>query len=85
MPQVPNVKVAGKTGTTNNNLDAWFCGYSPAQEVIVWFGRDNNRPLGKGGTGGAISHQHSHTSSIGYILYAQTYQGSLKFQMVYII
>ncbi len=53
--QVPNVEVAGKTGTTNNNVDAWFCGYSPAQEVIVWFGRDNNRPLGKGGTGGAIS------------------------------
>jgi len=53
--QVPNIEVAGKTGTTNRNVDAWFCGYSPAQEVIVWFGRDNNRPIGKGGTGGAIS------------------------------
>ncbi len=56
--QVPNVEVAGKTGTTNNNVDAWFCGYSPAQEVIVWFGRDNNRPLGKrwNWLGGYIGH-----------------------------
>jgi len=53
--KVPGVEVAGKTGTTNRNVDAWFCGYSPAQEVIVWFGRDNNKPIGKGGTGGAIS------------------------------
>jgi len=53
--QVPGVEVAGKTGTTNRNVDAWFCGYSPAQEVIVWIGRDNNRPIGRGATGGAIS------------------------------
>jgi len=53
--QVPGVQVVGKTGTTNRNVDAWFCGYSPAQEVIVWIGRDNNRPIGKGATGGAIS------------------------------
>ena len=53
--QVPGVEVAGKTGTTNRNVDAWFCGYSPAQEVIVWIGRDNNRPIGKGGTGGGTA------------------------------
>ncbi len=53
--QVKGVEVAGKTGTTNRNVDAWFCGYSPAQEVIVWIGRDNNRPIGRGATGGAIS------------------------------
>ena len=33
--QVPGVEVVGKTGTTNKNVDAWFCGYSPAEEVIV--------------------------------------------------
>jgi len=53
--QVPGVQVAGKTGTTNRNVDAWFCGYSPAEEVIVWIGKDNNRPIGKGATGGAIA------------------------------
>ncbi len=53
--QVAGVEVVGKTGTTNRNVDAWFCGYSPAQEVIVWIGRDNNRPIGKGATGGATA------------------------------
>jgi len=53
--QVKGVEVVGKTGTTNKNVDAWFCGYSPAREVIVWMGRDNNRPIGRGGTGGGTS------------------------------
>ena len=53
--QVKGVEVAGKTGTTNKNVDAWFCGYSPSTEVIVWMGRDNNRPIGRGGTGGGTS------------------------------
>jgi len=53
--QVAGVEVVGKTGTTNKNVDAWFCGYSPAQEVIVWIGRDNNRPIGRGATGGAMA------------------------------
>jgi len=53
--QVPGVEVVGKTGTTNKNVDAWFCGYSPSTEVIVWMGRDNNKPIGHGATGGATS------------------------------
>ncbi len=53
--QVPGVQVVGKTGTTNKNVDAWFCGYSPSEEVIVWMGRDNNKPIGRGGTGGGTS------------------------------
>ena len=53
--KVPGVEVVGKTGTTNKNVDAWFCGYSPTTEVIVWMGRDNNRPIGRGGTGGGTA------------------------------
>ncbi|WP_255494422.1 transglycosylase domain-containing protein [Sulfurovum sp. bin170] len=53
--QVPGIELVGKTGTTNKNVDAWFCGYSPSTEVIVWIGRDNNRPIGKGGTGGGTA------------------------------
>jgi len=53
--KVPGVEVVGKTGTTNKNVDAWFCGYSPAEEVIVWMGRDNNKPIGRGGTGGGTA------------------------------
>ena len=53
--QVEGIELAGKTGTTNNNIDAWFCGYSPTIETIVWFGRDNNKPIGRKATGGAIA------------------------------
>ena len=53
--KVKGVEVVGKTGTTNKNVDAWFCGYSPTTEVIVWMGRDNNKPIGRGGTGGGTS------------------------------
>ena len=53
--QVKGIELAGKTGTTNKNIDAWFCGYSPTIETVVWFGRDNNRPIGKGATGGAVA------------------------------
>jgi penicillin-binding protein 1A len=53
--QVKGIELAGKTGTTNKNVDAWFCGYSPTIEAIVWFGRDNNKPIGRGATGGAIA------------------------------
>jgi penicillin-binding protein 1A len=53
--QVSGIELVGKTGTTNRNVDAWFCGYSPSTELIVWIGRDNNRPIGRGGTGGATA------------------------------
>ncbi len=53
--KVEGIELAGKTGTTNHNVDAWFCGYSPEVETIVWFGRDNNKPIGKGATGGVVS------------------------------
>lgn len=53
--QVKGIELAGKTGTTNNNVDAWFCGYSPTIEVISWVGRDDNKPIGKGATGGAMA------------------------------
>ncbi|RLA68012.1 MAG: penicillin-binding protein [Epsilonproteobacteria bacterium] len=53
--RVEGIELAGKTGTTNNNIDAWFCGYSPTVETIVWFGRDDNKHIGRGATGGALA------------------------------
>ena len=53
--RVEGIELAGKTGTTNKNIDAWFCGYSPTIEVVSWVGRDNNKPIGKGATGGAMA------------------------------
>ena len=42
---------AGKTGTTNNQVDAWFVGYTPQILTGVWTGRDSPTPMGKSETG----------------------------------
>lgn len=44
--------VAGKTGTTNSQADAWFIGFSPDVATGVWVGFDSKEVLGKGETGG---------------------------------
>jgi membrane peptidoglycan carboxypeptidase len=36
---------AGKTGTTSNNTNAWFCGYTPQLASVVWIGRADGSPL----------------------------------------
>lgn len=46
------IPLAGKTGTTNEEKDAWFVGYSPDLVVGVFVGYDTPRPMGKGMTGG---------------------------------
>lgn len=53
--RVKGLEIAGKTGTTNEYVDAWFCGYSPDIEVLVWFGKDNNRPMTRRETGGGAA------------------------------
>lgn len=44
--------LAGKTGTTNNQLDAWFTGYSDSVVATAWIGSDGLDPLGRGESGG---------------------------------
>jgi penicillin-binding protein 1A len=44
--------LAGKTGTTNEQRDAWFCGYTPAVVASAWIGFDEVAPLGTNETGG---------------------------------
>ena len=44
--------LAGKTGTTNEQFDAWFSGYSPALVATVWVGFDDPATLGRGEYGG---------------------------------
>ncbi|MBL8489222.1 MAG: transglycosylase domain-containing protein, partial [Rhodocyclaceae bacterium] len=44
--------LAGKTGTTNDYVDAWFCGYQPTLAAVAWIGFDQPRRLGNGETGG---------------------------------
>ncbi len=47
--------LAGKTGTTNDYVDAWFCGYQPSVVAIAWIGFDQPRRLGSGETGGTAA------------------------------
>jgi penicillin-binding protein 1A len=45
----------GKTGTTNDSLDAWFAGYQPSLMAVTWIGYDTPRKLGARETGGGLS------------------------------
>jgi penicillin-binding protein 1A len=47
--------IAGKTGTTNDEKDAWFIGFSPDLVVGVYLGYDKPRHLGHGATGGVLA------------------------------
>ncbi|RUM66545.1 MAG: penicillin-binding protein [Sulfurimonas sp.] len=53
--RVKGIELAGKTGTTNHSVDAWFAGYSPTVETVVWFGNDNNTPMSRKETGGTTA------------------------------
>lgn len=47
--------LAGKTGTTSDSLDAWFCGFQPTVVGISWIGFDTPRSLGDRETGGGAA------------------------------
>jgi len=48
------VDLAGKTGTTNDQRDAWFVGFTPELLTVVWVGFDNNQQLGLSGAQAAL-------------------------------
>ncbi len=47
--------IVGKTGTTNDQHDAWFAGYHPNVVTVVWLGFDENKPLGRSEVGGVAA------------------------------
>jgi penicillin-binding protein 1A len=47
--------LAGKTGTTNDSMDAWFAGYQTNLAAVVWIGYDKPRKLGDRETGGGLA------------------------------
>ena len=71
--RVAGIEVAGKTGTTNKNVDAWFCGFTPEIKVVVWYGNDDNSPMQKKETGGRVAAPAFTHFIKGYIdMYPQT-------------
>ncbi|HEY0665456.1 MAG TPA: penicillin-binding protein 1A [Gallionella sp.] len=53
--QLGRYDLAGKTGTTNDSMDAWFCGFHPTVVGISWMGYDQPRSLGDKETGGGAA------------------------------
>jgi penicillin-binding protein 1A len=49
--QLGRTDLAGKTGTTNEFVDAWFCGFGSGLVAVAWIGFDNPRTLGHNETG----------------------------------
>jgi penicillin-binding protein 1B len=50
----PNLLVAGKSGTSSDDRDSWFAGFSGSDLVVVWVGYDDNAPTGLTGSAGAL-------------------------------
>ena len=50
---IPGYDLAGKTGTTSDYEDAWFCGFTGGFDTVVWVGKDDNTPMRKVTGGGA--------------------------------
>jgi penicillin-binding protein 1A len=53
--RVDGIEIAGKTGTSNDNVDAWFCGITPDINVMIWYGNDDNTPMARTEVGGRTS------------------------------
>ena len=53
--QLGRTDLAGKTGTTSNYIDAWFCDYQKNLVTISWMGYDEPKSLGSNETGGRVA------------------------------
>lgn len=73
---------AGKTGTTNKNVDSWFAGFTGEHVVSVWVGRDDNKPSGFTGASGALRIWSDFVKSIDTKPYKPKKPKTIKFMSV---
>jgi len=55
---IPNLSVAGKTGTSDNSKDVWFAGFTPHSTLVLWGGNDSNQEASHRATGGGCNGQN---------------------------
>ena len=73
---------AGKTGTTNKNVDSWFAGFTGEHVVSVWVGRDDNKPSGFTGASGALRVWSDFVKSVDTKPYKPKKPKTIKFMTV---
>ncbi len=77
-----NLGLRGKTGTTDRFRDSWFAGYSGNLLTVVWVGRDDNRPTGLSGSGGAMRVWENVMSNIDLEIFHQRVNEDIVFARI---
>ena len=72
-------KVAAKTGTTNDQKDSWFAGFSGRHVATVWLGREDAKPTPLTGAGGALNVWGQLMQHLAYVTYADIKPQSIDY------
>jgi penicillin-binding protein 1B len=72
-------KVAAKTGTTNDQKDSWFAGFSGQHVATVWLGREDAKPTPLTGAGGALNVWGQLMQHLAYVTYADIKPQSIDY------
>ncbi len=75
-------RIAGKTGSTNDERDSWFAGFSRRLLTVVWLGRDDNKPIGLTGSSGALRVWADIMALQGFESFAVSRDESLKWRRI---
>ena len=71
--------MAAKTGTTNDQKDSWFAGFSGRHVATVWLGREDAKPTPLTGAGGALNVWGQLMQHLAYVTYADIKPQSIDY------